>query len=153
MKQNQGSVPAGRKPPPVAVAEPLPPVAARRQMADRSTAARPRSHSPLPDEVLSLIAERFKVLSEPLRLRLLQELEGGERTVGELVAATGKTQTNVSRHLRSLADAGILARHKEGVSVFYRIADPMIFELCRQVCGSLRRAFERQGKVSELLRM
>lgn len=153
MKRQRGTDSVWRKPRLAAGAAPVSHTAARRRPADRSTSARPRSRLPLPDEALSLIAARFKVLSEPLRLRLVQELEGGERTVGELVAATGKTQTNVSRHLRSLADAGVLARRKEGVSVFYRIADPMIFELCRHVCGSLQREFERRGKISELLQV
>jgi len=64
-----------------------------------------------------LVASRFKVLSEPHRLRLLQELEAGERSVSDLILATGYTQSNVSRHLHTLAEAGMLERRKDGLSV------------------------------------
>lgn len=111
--------------------------------------------APLPQrlsgEALSLIAARFKVLSEPVRLRLLMALEEGERNVSELVEATGHTQTSVSRQLQILAEAGILSRRKAGVSVFYRIADPAIFDLCRHVCGGLQREFRRKAEASKLL--
>lgn len=109
-----------------------------------------RSHRPLSDEALGMIAARFKILSETLRLRLVQELQQGERSVGDLVQATGKTQTNVSRQLQTLADAGILARRKEGVSVYYRITDPAIFELCQHVCGSLQRELAQKAETSKL---
>ncbi len=72
-----------------------------------------------------------------MRLRLLQALQGGERNVGELVAATGATQANASKHLGLLCDAGILHRRKEGMNVIYAIADPMVFELCELVCSRL----------------
>jgi len=107
------------------------------------------SHPRLSEEALELVASRFKVLSEPHRLRLLQELEAGERSVGDLIQATGYTQSNVSRHLQTLAEAGMLERRKDGVSVFYRIADPTIFELCRLMCGSLQRMLARRGKALE----
>ena len=94
---------------------------------------------PLSDEALALIARRFAVLSEPMRLRLLHALFDGEKNVAALVELTGGTQANVSRHLQTLADAGMLARRKEGLQVFYTIADPSIFELCELVCGSLEK--------------
>ena len=111
-----------------------------------------RSHQRLSEEALTLIAARFKVLSEPIRLQLIIALEDeeGERNVTELVEATGNTQTNVSRQLQVLAEAGILSRRKVGVSVFYRIADPAIFDLCRHVCGGLQREFRRKGEVSKM---
>lgn len=102
------------------------------------------------EEALTLIAARFKVLSEPIRLKLILALEEGERNVTELVEATGNTQTNVSRQLQVLAEAGVLSRRKVGVSVFYRITDPAIFDLCRHVCGGLQREFRRKGEVSKL---
>lgn len=86
-----------------------------------------------------MIARRFAVLSEPLRLRLLHALIGGEKSVGALVKATGGTQANISRHLQTLADAGLVRRRKEGLQVFYAVADPSIFELCELVCGSLEK--------------
>jgi len=91
----------------------------------------------MPDEALALVARRFAVLAEPMRLRLLQALMNGERSVGALAEAAGGTQANVSRHLQTLADAGLVARRKEGLQVFYAISDPSIFELCTLVCGSL----------------
>ena len=102
----------------------------------RSMAKKPRS---LSDEALGLIARRFAVLSEPLRLRLLHALFDGEKSVGALIELTGGTQANVSRHLQTLAEAGLLARRKEGLQVFYSIADPSVFPLCELVCGSLEK--------------
>lgn len=98
----------------------------------------------LSEEALRLVAARFKVLSEPHRLLLLQTLGTGELSVSELVRSTGLTQTNVSRHLQTLADAGMVERRKAGVNVFYRIGDPTIFQLCELMCGSLQRSLERQ---------
>lgn len=89
------------------------------------------------------MAAHFKVLSEPHRLLLLQTLGKQELSVSELVRATGLSQTNVSRQLRTLADAGMVQRAKRGVSVFYRIADPTIFQLCELMCGSLQRALQQ----------
>jgi DNA-binding transcriptional ArsR family regulator len=86
---------------------------------------------------LGMVAERFKVLSEPMRLRLLYALMNGEMSVSELVKETGSAQANVSKHLLVLLDAGILGRRKESTSSYYRIADESIFELCDLVCGSI----------------
>lgn len=97
-------------------------------------------------QALDLIASRFRVLSEPTRLKLLIALETGEKNVSALVEETGATQANVSKHLQTLTDAGILGRRKEGLSVFYSIADPTIFELCEHVCGSLQKRLAQQAK-------
>jgi len=86
---------------------------------------------------LEKVAERFKALSEPMRLRLLYALMDGEKTVSELVGQTGGVQANVSKHLSVLLDAGILGRRKQGTSAYYRIVDDSIFELCDLVCGSI----------------
>jgi DNA-binding transcriptional ArsR family regulator len=88
-------------------------------------------------ELLELIAMRFKVLAEPLRLRLLNALREGERTVTQLVDETGAGQANVSRHLALLHRHRMVNRRKDGLNVYYRIADPSIFELCELVCGGL----------------
>lgn len=93
----------------------------------------------LTDEAIALIARRFAVLAEPMRLRLLQALMPGELAVGALVEATGGTQANISRHLQTLADAGIVGRRKEGLQVFYSIVDPSIVDLCELVCSSLEK--------------
>jgi DNA-binding transcriptional ArsR family regulator len=88
-------------------------------------------------EMLEQVANRFKVLAEPLRLELLNALRDKERTVTDLVDVTGAGQANVSRHLALLHRNGLVSRRKEGLHVYYRIADPGIFELCELVCGSL----------------
>jgi ArsR family transcriptional regulator len=89
------------------------------------------------DKTLELLAERFRLLGDPTRLRLLQALAGEERAVADLVAMTGATQANVSKHLQLLHRAGIVLRRKEGLHVYYSVADPSIFEICDVVCGSL----------------
>jgi len=93
---------------------------------------------PLPDDLVELIARRFRVIGEPTRIRLLDRLRDGEASVSELTEALGGSQQNVSKHLTVLADAGVLARRREGTHVFYRIADESVLALCEQVCGSLQ---------------
>lgn len=101
----------------------------------------------LSDEALVMIARRFAVLSEPMRLRLLHSLFEGEKNVNTLVTLSGGTQANVSRHLGTLTDAGMLARRKEGLQVFYSIADPSIFQLCELVCSTLEKQLEKRATV------
>ena len=93
---------------------------------------------PLPDELVELIARRFRVIGEPMRIRLLDRLREGEASVNELSEALGASQQNISKHLAVLAEAGILGRRKAGTHVYYRIADEGVFALCEQVCGSLQ---------------
>ena len=94
---------------------------------------------PVPEPLAELIAERFRCLAEPMRIRLLDQLRDGEATVGELQTATGASQQNVSKHLGVLLKAGIVGRTKRGNSAVYSIVDEGVFELCEQVCGSVRR--------------
>jgi DNA-binding transcriptional ArsR family regulator len=103
---------------------------------------------PLPDDLVELIARRFRVLGEPMRIKLLDRLREGEATVNELTEALGASQQNVSKHLTVLADAGILGRRKVGTHVHYRIVDDGVFGLCEQVCGSVR---EQLRALSELV--
>ena len=91
----------------------------------------------LTEEVLELIAARFRILAEPMRLKILHTLGEEEMSVTELVEATGAGQANVSKHLALLLEAGLVARRKEGLNVFYRVADSTIFDLCEAVCTSL----------------
>lgn len=114
-----------------------------------------RTFSPasLSIQALDLIATRFRALSEPARLRLIIALQGGEKNVTEIVKFTGMRQTNVSRQLQHLVEAGVLARRREGACVFYSIADPAIFDLCHHVCGSLHKQFADRGKASELFKV
>lgn len=99
------------------------------------------------EEALILMAQRFRVLSDPLRLKLILALLPGERNVSSLVAATGAHQGNVSRQLATLTRAGILSRRKAGLSVFYSIADESVFDLCDLVCGSVARFHEDQASI------
>lgn len=99
----------------------------------------------LSDDALALVARRFAILSEPMRLRLLQILMDGERHVNALAEAAGGTQPNVSRHLQTLADAGMVSRRKEGLQVFYSIADPSIFQLCDLVCTRLEKQMTKHA--------
>ena len=83
------------------------------------------------------VARLFGVLSEPSRLILLQVLHGGPLTVNELVEASGLKQANVSKQLAILHDNHLVKREREGTSIRYEIADPMIFSLCNLVCGKM----------------
>lgn len=95
----------------------------------------------VPDELLETMAAKFRLIGEPTRLAILHALMGGaEKNVGQIVAETGRTEVNVSRHLKQLAKGKMLARRKAGLQVFYRLTDPVIEQVCRLVCGSLLKA-------------
>jgi DNA-binding transcriptional ArsR family regulator len=93
----------------------------------------------LPDRLLEPMAERFKALGEPARLRILRELREGEMTVSELMDATGLQQANLSKHLQLLHTMKFVARRKEGLYVYYRLADKDVFALCDLVCDRIER--------------
>ena len=101
----------------------------------------------LSNEAIDGIAERFRILSEPIRLRILHGLRGGERTVTELTRDLAISQPNASKHLRILHDAGIVGRDQRGNSVYYSIADESIFELCEVVCDSLGARFREKAEI------
>jgi DNA-binding transcriptional ArsR family regulator len=96
----------------------------------------------LSDSALELIAGRFRLLAEPMRLKILHTLGEDEMSVSELVAATGANQANISKHLGILLDAGIVARRKEGLRANYRVKDESIFVLCDAVCSRLQTQLE-----------
>ena len=87
----------------------------------------------LSEEQLEQVALRFRLLGEPMRLRILQAVCHKPGTVNEVVKAVGATQANVSKHLALLAGAGILARRKEGQSVYYGMKDQLAMKLCALV--------------------
>lgn len=93
---------------------------------------------PIPEPLVGLIAQRFRVIGDPVRIQLLDRLRDDSATVTELVAAIGGSQQNVSKHLGVLHQAGVVSRTKEGTAVRYAIADSSVFELCELVCGGLR---------------
>jgi DNA-binding transcriptional ArsR family regulator len=110
----------------------------------RSSSATFSDSRVLSEPALELVARRFAALAEPMRLRLVQALFGGELSVNALAKVIGGTQANVSRHLQTLTHANIVTRRKDGLQVFYSIADPSIGQLCQLVCGSLEKQLARQ---------
>lgn len=94
---------------------------------------------PIPESLAELIAQRFRVIGEPTRIRLLDRLREGEASVQDLTDTLGSSQQNISKHLGVLAQAGIVGRRKDGNLSLYRIADDSVFALCEQVCGSIER--------------
>ncbi len=94
-------------------------------------------HVMIPDEFLERVAEKFRMLGDPTRLSILRALLAGEKNVGSVVAETGQNQANVSKHLKLLAEAGMVGRRKEGLQVFYSVGDPLIEKLCELVCGTV----------------
>ena len=99
---------------------------------------------PLTQPLLERIAERFRILAEPARLRLLNELSRGEQTVTELVERTGLSQANVSKHLRLLRNGGFVGRRKEGLFAHYSIVDPSVEQLCDIMCTRLETRAEEE---------
>ena len=98
-------------------------------------------------EVLALVATRFKALAEPARLEILNALRRGERTVGELVEETGLGQANVSKHLQLLFGLGFVSRRKDGLFVYYGLADRTVFQLCDIMCGRLEAEAKARRKL------
>ena len=105
-------------------------------------ASLPAVPHPLPEPLIELVAQRFRVLGEPMRITLLDRLRDAAATVGELQEALGASQQNVSKHLGVLHAAGMVSRTKDGNHTRYAISDPTVFELCDQVCGGVRRQLQ-----------
>jgi len=103
------------------------------------------SRNRLPPDVLGQLADRFKALAEPNRLAILSALHAGELSVGELVDETDLGQANVSKHLDVLRRYGFVDRRKDGLNVFYRVADKDVFRICDIMCGRAGRAHPRVG--------
>ena len=97
---------------------------------------------PLTDDAADLIAERFRLLAEPMRVKLLDRLRAGEASVHELAIPLDTTPQNVSKHLGVLARGGVVGRRKDGNFVYYRVVDEGIWELCHLVCGGVERRLE-----------
>ena len=98
-------------------------------------------------ELLELVAERFKALGEPARLAILNSLRRGEATVSELVEDTGMGQANVSKHLQLLHTLRFVARRKEGLFVYYSLADDSVFQLCDVMCGRIAQDSRERGRI------
>lgn len=104
------------------------------------------------DELLQRVAERLKTMGNPLRLRILHLLEDRELTVTEILDKVHTTQANVSKHLTSLRASGLVTSRRNGVNVYYGIADPIVFVICRTMCDSILRRVnsdaEELGEIS-----
>lgn len=98
--------------------------------------------SPLPEPLVELIAERFRAIGEPTRIRILDRLRQGEASVQDLTLALGSSQQNVSKHLALLQRAGIVGRRRDGTYSYYCIVDDSVLALCETVCGSIQRSIE-----------
>jgi DNA-binding transcriptional ArsR family regulator len=106
----------------------------------------------IPDEVLVFMAGKFRMLSDPTRLMILRTLmTQGEQNVGQVAEATGSTQANISKHLKQLAEAGLVARRKEGLNVYYHLDDPVIEKICHLVCETILKELEEQVEQSRKL--
>lgn len=97
---------------------------------------------PLTEPAAELIAHRFRLLAEPMRVRILDRLRTGEANVHELAEGLGTTPQNVSKHLGVLSREGIVARRKAGNFAYYRVVDEGIWQLCHLVCAGLEERFE-----------
>ncbi len=104
---------------------------------------------PLPDDLVELIAHRFRVIGEPMRIRLLDHLRDGEASVTDLAEILDASQQNISKHLSLLADVGIVGRRKAGNHVYYRIVDEGVFALCDEVCGSVQQRLRTLNELVE----
>jgi DNA-binding transcriptional ArsR family regulator len=109
--------------------------------------------SKMSPDALAYIADFFKVLSEVSRLQIVCCLKSGSKNVTQIMEETGLGQANVSKHLKLLAQAGIVTRTQVGVSVYYEIANPFLFELCDLVCNSLLSQMQKQNQQLEKLKI
>ncbi|MDR3410932.1 MAG: metalloregulator ArsR/SmtB family transcription factor [Formivibrio sp.] len=105
----------------------------------------------LDDNAIAHIANYFQALSEPMRLKVLNALRAGDRNVGELAELLGCTTANISKHLSLLAKSGFVERQARGNAVYYRIADPAIFDLCNLVCGQVGKRLAAQAEMAAQL--
>ena len=104
--------------------------------------SRPPSPHPFPEPLIELVAQRFPVLGEPMRIKPLYRPRDSDATVGELQEAVGASQQNISKHLGILHAAGMASRTKDGNHARYSISDPSVFELWEHACGGVRRQLQ-----------
>lgn len=89
------------------------------------------------DDVFASVADYMKLLAAPTRLKVLHCICEKEKSVSEIVADCGLTQTNVSRQLRGLYTAGVLSRRQDRNLVYYQLSDPTLLDICHAVCGRI----------------
>jgi ArsR family transcriptional regulator len=105
-------------------------------------------------EVLARASRVIRVVGHPLRLRLLELLEGGERNVTELVRGAGVSQAIVSQQLRILRTEGVVGARRDGPRVFYWITEPKVSKIleCIRECD-LPNVAGRSAATSPALRI
>lgn len=103
------------------------------------------------EEVLELIARRLKAMSEPARLKVIQNLKNGEKSVGEIAEQTGMKHGTASANLNALLSAGLVSCRKEGTKVYYHISSDMVFKVCEGVCESLKDEFAEIEKLRKTI--
>ena len=101
------------------------------------------------EEMLELIAQRFRLLSDPMRLKILHQLQDGEKSVTELVTATGASQPNVSKHLSTLRSHGLVKRRQDGNMAYFSISATFIFDVCNIVCDSMKDEWQQRHNLLE----
>ena len=106
-------------------------------MSKRSMQTTPAAAVTEPDQVFELAAEVFRVMSAPMRLKIISHLCDGERNVSYLLSKIETTQPNMSQHLTTLYQAGVLGKRRDGVQIYYRIVDDRVAALCRAVCTQI----------------
>lgn len=102
------------------------------------------------DELYRIQAEFCKGLAHPKRLQIIGSLKDGEKTVGELSEATGIPQANLSQHLTVLRQLGILAKRREGLNIYYSIADERIVQACEIVRATIRQRLHRTNRLLQI---
>lgn len=103
---------------------------------------------PIPTDLAEMIAARLRVIGDPNRIRILDQLREGELSVTEITERLEMSQQNASKHLGVLLGAGIVARRKDGTASLYSVADEGVFALCEQVCGGIQ---DRLSDLSEMV--
>lgn len=105
--------------------------------------------SQLNDKALQYVAKYFKALAEPMRLKILNALQDGEKNVGQLTEISDGTQANISKHLSLLAQYGLVKRESRGTSVYYSIADHSVYALCELVCGQIGKQMTAEANLMQ----
>lgn len=101
------------------------------------------------DEMMNVMAQRFKAMSEPLRLKILQLLKEGERSVGEIAESLNLKPGTASANLTAMAKAGLVSARREGVKIYYHIANEMILQICDVACACIRREIDDWVKMGK----
>ncbi|MDP1595970.1 MAG: metalloregulator ArsR/SmtB family transcription factor [Methylotenera sp.] len=106
--------------------------------------------SELNEQALEYVSKYFKALAEPMRLKVLNALQDGEKNVSQLTQISGGTQANISKHLTLLTQYNLVKRQSRGTNVYYKIADPSVYELCELVCGQIGKRMTLEEDIKKL---